>query len=145
MLFVNGQQSAETVTDSSGLFTFTNVTTSEIAQTIYVKASDSEGNVSEPSKEYSIYRDNVPPEIEVTSPNNGDNIKSNSRSLVVKGKTEGNSKVSINNQYALVTQEGEFSSLVRLEEGKNKIEIKATDKAGNETTAELNVNFEKTD
>ena len=59
--------------------------------------------------------------------------------LVVKGQTEPDAVVSVNEVVVDVDAEGKFSTTVTLEEGPNPIEVMASDFEGNEGSVTLTV------
>ena len=63
--------------------------------------------------------------------------------LVVKGQTEPDAVVSVNEAVVDVDAEGKFSTMVTLEEGPNPIEVLASDFEGNEGSATLTVIYVK--
>ncbi len=143
-LYVNGAKSQETVADGEGQFSFANIPVTEVDQDFYVIAIDEAGNQSKPSAPYKTRKDITPPEFSVNTPEkDGTTFKSTGRTYQVAGTTEPGTSITINEQFALVLQTGEFTANVRLEEGNNKLVFKALDKAGNETVKEYNVKYEK--
>jgi hypothetical protein len=63
--------------------------------------------------------------------------------LVVKGQTENDAVVSVNEAVVDVDVEGNFSTTVTLEEGPNPIEVLASDFDGNEGSVTLTVIYVK--
>jgi ABC-type transport system substrate-binding protein len=63
--------------------------------------------------------------------------------LVVKGQTEADAVVSVNDAVVDVDAEGKFSTTVTLEEGPNPIEVLASDFEGNEGSVTLTVIYVK--
>lgn len=63
--------------------------------------------------------------------------------LVVKGQTEPDAVVSVNEAVVEVDAEGNFSTTVTLEEGPNPIEVLASDFEGNEGSVTLTVIYVK--
>ena len=59
--------------------------------------------------------------------------------LLVKGQTEPDAVVSVNEAVVDVDAEGKFSTMVTLEEGPNPIEVLASDFEGNEGSVTLTV------
>ncbi len=145
MLFINGSKSQETIADGDGHFDFTGIATSELAQNLYIIAIDESGNESKPSTSYEFVKDITPPEFEITNPKANEVFRSTGRTYTVVGKTEPGITITINEQFALVQPSGDFSANIRLDEGNNKLKIKATDKAGNEKEEELTMKYEKID
>lgn len=142
-LFVDDVETASTIADNNGAFTFTGVKVSDIKERIYVKAEDESNNQSAKSEEYMIFKDTTPPEAEIITPTEGQKVKSTSHSFVVTGKSEPDATVMVNGQLAIVTPAGEFTGQIRLENGKNEIKIEITDKAQNKFEKSIFVNFEE--
>ena len=77
----------------------------------------------------------------VTQPLNETTVYS--ADLVVKGQTEADAVVSVNDVVVDVDAEGKFSTIVTLEEGPNPIEVLASDFEGNEGSKVLTVIYVK--
>lgn len=144
ILRIDGQKFQETVSDSEGQFSFSDIIVGFAPQTLYVEAIDETGNVSTPSQTYSIIKDIEEPEFEIITPKNaGETYRATGRTYRVTGKTEAGATVYINEQVAMLSANGEFTASIRLEEGSNGIKIKVVDKAGNEKEEETSVVYEK--
>ncbi len=66
-----------------------------------------------------------------------------SADLVVKGQTEPDAVVSVNEVVVDVAADGKFSTTLMLEEGPNLIEVVASDFEGNEGSASITVIYVK--
>jgi len=73
-----------------------------------------------------------PPPLSVERPREGEVVKE--RSLTVLGKTSSDATVKVNNQPALVSDEGEFEAEIEIFEGTSEVIIQAISRAGKETT-----------
>jgi len=110
--------------------------------TISVKAKDSAGNESQESKIYEIVFDNESPDLEITSPEEGkEYYGSKERQITIEGLTEDGVSLTINDRIVAVEEDGTFTFLTTLEEGKNNFNIKSTDKAENQTEMDFAVFF----
>jgi hypothetical protein len=144
VLTVNGSVVQETVVESDGEFLFNEVRLKTGENEIFAKAIDEAGNESQNSIRYKIYIDNQAPQLTVTFPQSGDSFYGQAeKSLNVSGQAELGSLVRVNGSLAILDQEGNFSFPISLTGGENKIVVTATDKAGNQTTEEINVNYEE--
>lgn len=142
-LFLNSSKIDEILVDSEGGFSFEQVALSEEENRIYVQACDQAGNESKPSNECLVIYDKKPPELVIESPVDGTKIeKEEERQTEFRGTTEPGTQLTIGGFWARVDEEGKFSHLFRLEEGKHKIEVVAKDEAGNETKVEVTVTYE---
>jgi len=111
---------------------------------IAIKAKDEAGNESYSSSETVVW-DKEPLEMEVNNPQDGtEYFGQQSQTVEVSGKVnKEDTRVTINGLYTSVDSEGNFSHSLRLNEGENKIEIKASDPAGNEVEITLTVRYVK--
>ncbi len=89
------------------------------------------------SRVYTILLDSTPPELEIESPE--PNFSTVQDFVIIKGQTEQETRVFINDISVVVLADGSFEYQYFLKEGENKIIIKAVDKAGNSTEKELTV------
>lgn len=145
ILYTEGSKNSETTSDSEGSFSFTAIKIGIFPTTIYTTAVDESNNESKKSQSYTIVKDDTPPELEVTSPKDSEEIKATGHTYKVTGKTEADVTVTVNGQLAIINQDDEFSVSIRLEEGDNSLEIIAKDIAENETTIKRFVRFGKID
>lgn len=143
-LYQNGGAVDSTLSDKDGQFAFDDITLQEGENEFSVKATDTNRNQSNSSNIIKITFDQSPPEIKITKPTER-KIKSENRHQEIRGETELDVRVTIGGRQAVVNDEGEFSVTIRLEDGNNELEVKATDQAGNETTTTLTIEFEKED
>lgn len=145
-LYLDQTESNNTTADANGTFSFTGIPISTFATKIYVTATDESGNVSTPSTEYTVTQDLEPPEYKILEPENKEtNHESTVHSYVVKGTTEKGATVLINENHALVNQNGEFTATIKLEQGGNELNFIIKDEAGNETKDYRFINFHKID
>jgi len=140
-LIINGQTVKDLVSGKEGDFIFDDVKLSEGENLIKVKAIDSTGNESPFSQQYLVEFDNKPPDLEITSPQDGDKFFDQDKQINITGKTEVNSKVYLNDRLSIANNQGDFSGPIQLNEGENEIKIKVVDRAGNETLTSLKVSY----
>lgn len=139
-LSFNGKET-ETVANSDGKFSF-EVSLNDGENNFYAVAKDTSGNMSQETQINYITFDNKEPELSVDSPSDGDSFYgSGQRQINVKGSVDADSEVYINDRYVTVSDDGSFSYTTTLSEGINEFNIKAVDKAKNEISTTLSVNF----
>ena len=111
-------------------------------QTIRIDATDIAGNTAQ--KTLILYLDLTPPPLSITKPVMFQQVSK--LPLLVEGKTEKGAKVTVNGEVAEVKDDGSFSfALSTLPEGElSKIEVVATDSAGNSTRQVVSVKYSKT-
>ena len=124
-----------------GDFTFSDVNLDEGENTFTTIAISEKGGSSEPSKQLVIVYDNKAPEFTMINPST-DNIKVDVADFEVSGQSEKGVSVLVNNQVAMVDDAGKFRTKVQLNAGKNDIEIKVRDAAGNETKKNISITYD---
>ena len=114
---------------------------------IIVEVTDNDGNKA--SKTVNFKVDTVPPTLNISSPN--DNIYTNNQSLTIVGVTNDVTSPAVTVKIKLnevdqgnitVDVEGNFTKVVTLKKGVNKIIVTATDKAGKSSTVNRTVTFD---
>lgn len=131
----------EVISDNVGFFSLKfNLKDGE--NSFSAQAKDQAGNVSQPTKVYSITFDNTPPEIVIESPTDGSEyFGSKQTQVTIKGHSEAGSSVTVNDRFVSVNDDGVFNYTASLSEGENTFNIKAVDKAGNEKEKSLTLRF----
>ncbi len=142
-LYVNGPEKAQTTADNDGRFTFANVELHEGNNTVFAKAADAIQNESEKSKTFSIAFDDKKPEIDILTPNNGEEISNLDRRVLVQGKLNEEADVKVNGRQAVVKSDHTFELLLGVNEGDVEIKIEATDRAGNTSTESVFIKYTK--
>jgi hypothetical protein len=86
-----------------------------------------------------VVRDSIAPNLQVGSPSEG--LVTNVRNITVSGSTELSARVTFNG-LSVHTNNGQFNSLFKLQDGLNQIRIRATDPAGNYAEVLINVTYD---
>lgn len=138
-LLNNGESVGEKDASPDGTFNF-DVQLTSGENYLVVTATDSAGNTSDQVNKTVNY-DNEEVEITITSPAaNQEFFGEGNQNIDVVGKvSKVDSHVTVNNAFARVDKDGNFSIRHRLPTGESSIEVKATDSAGNTTLQKLNV------
>lgn len=141
-LFIN-DTTESVVADKQGLFTFS-TQLQKGKNTISVLSKDASGNESLASDTVAVTFDDKAPELEITSPADGASFYGSlQRQVVIEGKTEEGGSVYINDRMVIVEDDGTFNYASTLEEGDNNFNLKAQDRAGNETVKGITLHFWK--
>jgi len=135
-LFQNKQRVATIDADFEGRFEFEQVL-EERSNQFYVKSIDPYSRKSTQSKFYSVTFIDEPPNLEISSPEDGK--KYYESSLTVEGQTDKEVFVKINNIPVVIKADGSFTYNLNLSKGDNEIKVVATDLAGNTTQKNLKV------
>ncbi|OGM15152.1 hypothetical protein A2V56_00395 [Candidatus Woesebacteria bacterium RBG_19FT_COMBO_42_9] len=131
----------EILANSEGEFTF-NFELLNGENSILAKARDDAGNESQKTQTVKIIFDDEAPSLEITAPPDGASFfGSKQRQIVVEGKTEEGTSLTINDRFVLVENDGTFAFTTTLGEGENSFNLKAKDKAENLTEKTIKVSF----
>lgn len=139
-LYVNKELVDTTPTNSRGKFTFESVSLEEGRNSIKVRATD-DNKDSEYSRELIISYIKKAPEVSIESPTDNQSYSKDEKTAQVKGKTDPEVKVTVNDAWAIIDGAGNFSYNLPLHDGENVIKIVATDPAGNKTEVEKKVTY----
>jgi Glucodextranase, domain B len=139
-LFVNDTYVDAVDTKDDGTFVFKDVSLQQGDNTIKVKAKqqDSESDFSDPEK---IVYKNSPPSLSIDDPQDGQSFSKDQSTITIKGKTDADVKVTINDFWAIVDNNGNYSYSFHLQNGDNQIKVTATDIAGNKTEKSIKVTY----
>lgn len=140
-LFRADQQLDTQDTKDNGRFLFPNVNLNPGQNYFTAAAQDAKGNKSSNSSSVSIFYKNTPPKLEINSPQDNASIISDNKFVVVSGKTDPQSTISVNDHIAVVNPDGSFSYQQSLNDGDNTLKITAQDNAGNQTSTEIHVKY----
>ncbi len=138
-LYINDELIDTTTAENDGRFSFKE-TIEPGETTIKTKAvvNEKESNFS---NIITTSFKNAPPSLNVNSPNDGQSFSKDQNTVEVKGTTDPDTKVTVNEFWAITDNNGEFSYTLHLQNGDNIIKISATDLAGNKTEKEIKVNY----
>lgn len=140
-VWLNDELEATDTADEEGNFVIW-IELDEGKNMIAVKAKDEAGNESY-SATKKVEWDKEPLEMSVDNPQDGSEyFGQQNETIEVKGLvSKSEARVTINGLYTSVDSEGVFSHALRLSDGENTIEVKATDPAGNTNTINLSVRY----
>lgn len=139
-LYLDGEIKTQTSTDSEGKFTTPPVTLNLGTNNITaVTISDSEKK-SLPSKIIKLYYSNEKPTLEVSEPTDGAVITGDKK-VKVSGKTDVNNSITVNGSTVIVDSEGNFQTIIPLNDGENVLVIKASNTFGNNAETSRKVNY----
>ena len=140
-LYVNSDLVDKTQTKDDGTFTFDNISLSQGDNKIKAKAVDKNKKQSDFSQELTVTYLNKEPNLVVQSPNDGQTFSKDDSPITVAGNTDPNVKVTVNDSFAIVSDNGTFTLRLTLQNGDNTIKVIATDKAGNKKEQDIKVHY----
>lgn len=108
---------------------------------IYIMARSEDRKRKKNTITYKVFYKNEKPKLEITEPS--DSSTTNNQEIRVKGNTDKETYIHINDSPVVVDASGNFETLIRLKDGDNQIVITAQDIAGNMETKTINVSYQK--
>ena len=93
------------------------------------------------SQDYKISYLKDEPKLEISFPNDGASFSKADQEINIRGTTDPENAVKINDFIAIVDTEGNFSYILKLKEGENKIKIVAANLAGKTSEKEITVSY----
>jgi len=105
---------------------------------------DKAKNESSITRDYTTILDTVAPQIQLIEPEDGAEFETRAnQSITLRGMTDEDTstRVYVNDKLVFPKADGSFSYTYRLDEGENKLIIRAQDKAGNANEIEVIYNF----
>jgi len=139
-LYLNNQRVDKTTVSDDNKFQFPTVSLQQGQNTILTRAVTDAGKESTDSNTDTITYLNKPPSLTLTQPQDGQGFnKGSTPTISIEGKTDPGAKVTINDAWAIVDDQGNYNYLYTLKDGDNDIKVVATDAAGNQTTKEIHI------
>ena len=120
-----------------------NLQLNEGQNTITAVAIDMSGNKSQPSIPISVDFRSAMPKLEVITPKDGQQFSGTNNRVEIKGKTDPENRIMINDRVVIVSSGGNFSFTAGLVSGENSFIIRAVDRAGNQKQQELKVIYQR--
>ncbi len=108
---------------------------------VYVLAKSKDSKIEKNTITYKVFYKNEKPKLEVSEP--VDNLITNNQEIKVKGSTDKETYIRVNDLPVVVDANGGFETTVRLKDGDNQIVITTQDIAGNMETKSLKVTYQK--
>lgn len=102
-----------------------------------------DGRKGELSGEYRISYLKDKPKLEISSPSDLQTFKKEDQAITVKGTTQSENTVTVNDLVAIVDSSGTFSISINLVEGENQLKIAVQNPAGVKEEKTLTVKYEK--
>lgn len=137
-ILVNDDEAAKILADKDGKFEVKNIKLSE-GQNNIVAVTLKYDQESRPSAPQSIIYLKKPPKLDISAPDEGQKFLAESKEITISGQADPGNKVTINDRFVIVAQEGKFNYKATLSDGDNNFKIVATDIAGNITVIDRKV------
>jgi len=108
---------------------------------VYIQAKSKDSKIEKNTITYQVFYKNEKPKLVISEPS--DNSTANNQEIKVKGSTDKETYVRVDDLPVVVDANGGFETTVRLKEGDNQIVITAADSAGNMETKSLKATYQK--
>lgn len=108
---------------------------------IYILAKSKDSKTEKSTITYKVFYKSEKPKLEISEPS--DNSTTSNQEIKVKGSTDKETYIHINEMPVVVDANGNFEIAIRLKDGDNQIIAKAQDIAGNEETKTIKVTYQK--
>ncbi len=143
ILYLNDKEAKRITVDEEGTFHVAALEANVGDNTLSAKLTDERGNLSELSNvlTFTVIKDK--PILELTSPQDNTTITGDQNTVMVGGKTQEENQVTVNGRLVPVRNGGVFQYAYPLSEGGNILSVVATDQAGNQTTIERRVTYQR--
>lgn len=141
-LYVNDELVEKTEVKEDKSFEFKDVSIKPGENDIKAKAVTENDKESNYSTSLKITYIDKPPTLEINSPSDGQTLSKDQGPYKVTGKTDPGNKVTVNDFWAIVDDEGKFTYTLPLQGGDNTIKIQVTDEADNKVEKEIKVKVE---
>lgn len=142
LLYVNDSETKKLTVPDSGNFK-TSVIGKVGVNVISAKALGKNGILSELSNVITTKVINSAPFLDITIPEDGATYSGDKDTISFEGKTDENNSVTVNGRFAVVGSDGKFTYTLKLSEGDTIIIVEATDQAGNKTSLQRRVAYQK--
>lgn len=110
---------------------------------VHLEAKSNQSKNTKETEKFIVFYKDEKPKLEINEPK--DQLTVSKSEIKISGATDKETFIKINNLPTVVDSQGNFQTLFKLQNGENKIEITASDIAGNIESKTLTVTFKKED
>jgi len=144
VLVMDGSEEGRILTNDAGVFEFREIAIGEGENKVVAYTVTSRGTESENSRGYTIRVDRTAPELTLSSPENDKVFRGQSdRIAKFQGMVnEDGVHVYVGERMAIVSTDNTFELEYQLIEGDQELEVRAVDKAGNESKTSVKLRWE---
>lgn len=139
-IYLNDIEAAKVLVDKDSRFTAKNLKLTEGTNNITGITLKADLESSPSAALVIIYKKN-PPKLDISSPSENQIFIAENKEITISGETDPGNKVTINDRFVILNQDGKFNYKTALSDGENRFKIAATDIAGNQTIIERKVTY----
>lgn len=130
-VYVDDEIKSQTSTDTEGKFTTGDIALNLGTNNITAVTINDRDKKSLPSKNIKLYYSNEKPKLEISEPGDGAEIKGGDKKVKVAGKTDPNNSIAVNGSTVIVDSEGNWQTVIVLNDGDNTLTITSSNSFGN--------------
>lgn len=142
VLYINGKKKDTAKSNNDNVFIFKDIILDKGENEIKAKSITDPKKQSDYSQVVNISYLDKEPNLEIKEPTDGQKFKKDQSPIRISGTTDPGAKITVNDFWAITSDNGEFYYMYSLKDGGNNLKITSTDQAGNKTTKEININVE---
>lgn len=139
--YLNGEKVQEISLNSSDSFSEIIGDLKNGQNTVYIKGKLQGSNNTRESKEFSVLYKPEKPKLEISEP--ADKSKTSKTEIKIKGITDKETFIKVNELPVVVDPQGNFETSVQLKDGENLFTVIAIDIAGNNEIKTISVTYQK--
>jgi uncharacterized lipoprotein len=143
IIYDNGQEIKKVSVGNTGTFKVVITNLADGSHTVSAKLTNHQGNLSDLSNIVTVEIKQKQPKLEVTAPGDHVSFSGDANAVAVTGTTDDNTTVTVNGRYAIIKSDNSFSYSYTLSDGENKLTVVAQDEAGNTTTVERTITYQR--
>jgi len=140
-VYIDDEIKSQVSTDSEGKFTTEPIPLNLGTNNIKAVTLSDSNKKSLPSKNIRLYFSNEKPTLEISEPADGAEINGGDKKIRVAGKTDVNNHVTINGSTVIVDSEGNFQTVLALNDGDNTVSVVSSNSFGNSNQIERKVKY----
>lgn len=144
-VYIDEEIKAQVSTDSEGKFLTSPIALNLGTNNISAVTINDSDKKSLPSKNIKLFFSNEKPGLEISEPGDGTEVKGGDKKVKVAGKTDANNSITVNGATVIVDSEGNFQTVIPLNDGDNTITIISSNSFGNSNQIQRNVKFASQD
>jgi len=138
----NSNSIGEAVVKDDGTWLIANIKLNTGSNDFIATAVDLSGNRSQMSKTVSIIFSTKEPKLEISSPTDRQNVTGKPANVNVRGLTDPDARLTVNDRVIIVSADGTFSANYPLNSGENVMIFLSKDIAGNQARREMTVTYQ---
>lgn len=140
-VYIDDEIKSQTSTDSEGKFTTSPIDLNLGTNNISAVTINNSDKKSLPSKNIKLFFSNEKPALTINEPADGTEVKGGDKKIKIAGKTDENNSVTVNGSTVIIDSDGNFQTVIPLNDGDNTITVVSSNSFGNSNQMQRNVKY----